>query len=192
MEINEQNLLQRFLAGDDEAYSQIYQKYIQELFSYGKGLNFNREIVKDAIQDIFYKVLCDRNLLVDVLNLKSYFFRALRNRLYNMNRQLTPLEEIEEHEMTYSVKVTILDDLIAEEDRYALEQKIESLLNTLTDRQREAICLRFIHEMEYDEIAAILNMTVPSARNLIARAMDHMRKENILLLLLFVRIGINL
>lgn len=191
MEFNESEILIRFLKGEDDAYSQIYQHYVQELFAYGKGLGFNREVVKDTVQDIFCKILCERSLLANVQNLKYYLFRALKNRLFNLSRAPIIQETIDNYESTFYLKITILDDLIENEDRIALEQRLNSLLDTLTDRQREAICLRFIHEMEYDEIANLLNMTIPSARNLIARAIDHMRKESVLLLLLFLKIGIN-
>jgi len=188
----EEQLIKKFLDGDNQAYDWIYRTYAGEMLSYGKGLGFGREVLNDAIQDIFVKILYDRKLLADVRNLKCFFFRSLRNRLLNIMRSLPRQDEIEDATISFSVKVTILDQLIEDEERLALEKKVEILLNCLTDRQREAICLRFIHEMEYDDIAVLLNMTSPAARNLVSRAIDHMRKEDILLLLLFARCGINL
>jgi len=51
-----------------------------------------------------------------------------------------------------------LDSLIEEEERFELSQKIKLLLEQLTFRQREAVCLRYIYNMEYEEIADLLNM----------------------------------
>ncbi len=176
----EQEILKKFLSGDDQAYTWIYNTYAPDLFSYGKNLGFERSILKDAIQDIFFKILCDRKLLVGVKNLKFYLFRALRNRLINMKRKVPfPATDTPKNNTSFSIKVTILDQLIEEEERNELKVRIENLLNCLTERQREAISLRFIHELEYEEIAGILNMTSPSVRNLIARAIKRMRTEGV-------------
>ena len=53
--------------------------------------------------------------------------------------------------LEFSVRPTVLDELIAEEERNKIEKQIELYLNLLTGRQREAVYLRFIEEMEYEE-----------------------------------------
>lgn len=177
-----QDILKKFLSGDDQAYTWVYNTYSPDLFSYGKSLGFDKNILKDTIQDIFFKILCDRKLLAGVENMKFYLFRALRNQLINQNRRINiPSIETTKNEPPFFIKVTILDQLIEEEEREELRNRIENLLNCLTERQREAISLRFIHELEYDEIASILNMTSPAVRNLIARAIKRMRTEKMFL-----------
>ena len=174
-------LLESFLAGNDDAFSSIYKKYVDELFAYGTGLCFERETLKDAIQDIFCKLYFDKKGLRNVKQLKHYLFIMLRNRLIDihrtsMNLNLTDFHQ-SKYEMTFSIKSTILDDIIGEEERNNIQQRIDTLLNKLTDRQREAVYLRFIHEMKYEEIAVLLNMTLPAVRKLVARAMKSMRDE---------------
>lgn len=180
----EKNVLTQFLSGDDQAYTWIYNAYAPELFSYGKSLGFEKNILKDAIQNIFFKLLCNRKLLADVKNLKFYLFRALKNQLLNMQRgKIFPVNHNKQEEPSFSIKITILDQLIEEEEKNELKKRIEKLLNCLTERQREAVLLRFLHELEYEEIASILNMTQPAVRNLIARAIKRMRTDEIYLLL---------
>ncbi len=72
----ELNIINRFLHGDHEAYSLLYKEHVQELFSYGKALTSNDERLKDAIQDVFYKILSNPSSLKNVQNLK-YFLEAL-------------------------------------------------------------------------------------------------------------------
>lgn len=177
--MDERDVLKRFLLGDDDAYSLIYRTYIQDLFSYGRSFTKDNELLKDAIQDIFFKILCNRKLLEDVRNLKYFLFRSLKNRLIDLQKATVAKEELFPDDNLFSVKITILDDLIKEEERISIEHKIETMLNKLTSRQREAVCLRFIYEMEYDEIANLLNMNNPkSARNLVSRAIERLREEN--------------
>ena len=62
----ELNIINRFLHGDHEAYSLLYKEHVQELFSYGKALTSNDERLKDAIQDVFYKILSNPSSLKNV------------------------------------------------------------------------------------------------------------------------------
>lgn len=183
--INEdQALLRIFLAGDSNGFSAIYRKYVNELFAYGMGLGFDKEIVKDAIQDVFYKFYESKKHLKNVNNLKYYLFRMLKNHLLDIYRSKIYVSDIHTSELSFSIKTTVLDEMITEEERLALQTRIDHLLLTLTDRQREAIYLRFIQEMEYEEIGEFLNMTPQASRKLVSRAIKRMREEHIPLILL--------
>lgn len=80
----ELNIINRFLHGDHEAYSLLYKEHVQELFSYGKALTSNDERLKDAIQDVFYKILSNPSSLKNVQNLKYFLFKSLKNRLIDI------------------------------------------------------------------------------------------------------------
>lgn len=188
---HDSKILEQFLAGDDTAYTWIYKTYAPELYAYGKSFGLDRGSLNDAIQDIFVKILCNRNLVEGVANLKYYLFHALRNRMLNISRDTLKHGGSDVSEAALPIKVTILDQLIEDEERRALELRIENLMSCLTARQREVICLRFKHEMSYDEIASLLNMSAPSVRNLVSRAIKRMRDENILLFQILIFLHFN-
>lgn len=149
MDNRELNIINRFLHGDHEAYSLLYRDHIQELFSYGKALTGNDERLKDAIQDVFYKLLSNPAALKDVQNLKYFLFKSLKNRLIDIlkseMRQSQSGEAAAYEQIDFTINdVTVLDSLIEEEERLELSRKIKSLLNLLTPRQREAVCLRYM------------------------------------------------
>ncbi|WP_071146206.1 RNA polymerase sigma factor [Bacteroides ihuae] len=178
---DEQLLLNRFLKGNDKDFTLLYRHYVNQLMAYGIGWGIDRETLKDAIQDVFYKLYCNRKAFEGATNPKSYLIRALKNRIIDLqksNIKTTGLTELE-----FSVVPTVLDSMIAEEERETIEQQIQQYLNLLTGRQREAVYLRFIEEMEYEEIAEILDMTAPAARKLICRAIARIRTEEISLVL---------
>ena len=182
-----------FLNGDKNAYVLLYKKYVDELYTYGKAFTSNTEQVKDAIQDVFYKILCKKSLLENVHNLKCFLFISLKNRLIDMSRTVITVNENEYTMTRFTVNdVTVLDDLIEEENRREISRKIQSLLGQLTDRQREAVCLRYIYDMEYKEIAQILKMeNEKSARNLVSRAIQKLKLENTYLLFFLPLIKLN-
>ncbi len=49
-------VFQRFVDGDDAAFTFIYNKYVDLLLQYGRSLGFEKEVLKDAIQDVFVKL----------------------------------------------------------------------------------------------------------------------------------------
>ena len=77
----------------------------------------------------------------------------------------------------FSVEVSVLDTLIDEEERRRLKLMVEELLAELTPRQREAIYLRYVQGLDYEEIAQSLGMSADSVRKLVYRAMVSLRRR---------------
>ena len=175
----DQLLLISFLKGDNDAFSSIYNKYIDELFAYGVGLGFEREILKDAIQDVFVKFYVNKTQLKGIIQLKYYLFRMLKNRLFDIYKSIKREAKEEVTDLPFLIEPSVLDELVAMEEELALESEMKALLGVLTDRQREGVYLRFIQEMEYEEIGVLLDMTAPAVRKLITRAMKRMRDGNL-------------
>lgn len=172
-------LLNQFLKGDDVAFTILYNRYVNELLSYGKGLGFDSDGLKDVIHDIFCKLYVDRKLVKNIGNFKSYLFRALKNHLLNDLQKDTRNRPLEQGENDFLVKVTVLDEIIEAEDRFQIQATLDKCLSCLTGRQKEAIYLRFIQEMEYKEIGVLLDMTEHGARKLISRSLLRIRKQQI-------------
>ena len=176
--VGERALVQRFLDGDDEAFSVIYTTYVDELLSYGIGLGGDRETLKDIIHDIFTRLYYNKGYLKETRNLKAYLFRSLKNQLINFFKSQKFTLDIERENSEFSVTVTVLDQIINDEDRRVVQNEIEKYLSCLTGRQREAVYLRFIQELNYDEMAEIFDMTPHSVRKLISRAILRIRRQN--------------
>ena len=49
-------LIRGITNGNETSFATLYSKYVDVLFSYGVGLGYEREIIKDAIQDVFLKL----------------------------------------------------------------------------------------------------------------------------------------
>jgi RNA polymerase sigma factor (sigma-70 family) len=181
---DEDSLLARFLKGDDDAFALVYRKYANQLLSYGMGLGFDRETLKDAIHDVFCKLYANKHFLENIKSLRSYLLKSLRNRLINIHKAHTDTVCIDGNEPGFSVKVTVLDELIQHEDRVRVRNGIEKYLNCLTSRQREAIYLRFMQDLDYEEIAVLMDMSPHAVRKLTSRAIIRIREHNKLLLFL--------
>ena len=161
-----------------DAFSFINNFYVNDLLSYGVSLGFDEDTCRDAVHDIFCKILVDKKKLLNVNNLTSYLFRAVRNYLFNIQKKNCKISDSFFENIPFSTEVTTLESLINREDTEKLKQTVENLLNELTPRQREVIYLRYMQEMDYDEIALLMNINYNSARRLVYRSIDHLRSIN--------------
>ena len=147
-------------------------------------LGFEEQTSMDAIHDVFYKICIMNTNIFELSNIKSYLFRAVRNRLIDIKRVNKISDdnfEIEESEtnLPFQLNVTVEDEFIEKEDSEEIKRKVENVLNNLTDRQREIVFLRYIQEHSYEEIAEIMNMTIESSRNLISRSLTKLKETNL-------------
>ena len=176
--MNMDKLWQKFLKyGDDHSFSLIYNSHIDKLYSYGIHLGFHSELCKDAIQDVFYKLYLSSENLSGVNNIAAYLFTSLKNRLIDMSRKDSRIQKVELINQSFSIDVTILDDIIDAEKAVLLKNKVDELLASLTPQQREAVYLRYMHDLNYTEISELLDINPDSARKLMFRAMKKLREQ---------------
>jgi RNA polymerase sigma factor (sigma-70 family) len=158
----------------------LYRTYVNDLFAYAVSLGFDRDTSKDAVQDVFCKLCADRQLQDKVANVRLYLFSAMKNRLLDIRRTNHAVSEPSDEitELTdFTVRVSVEDEYIENEMYELLKQRVQRLMDNLTDRQREIIWLRFEQNLDYGEIAQLMNITGPSCRKLVHKAMEAMRKK---------------
>lgn len=165
------------LRGNDKNLIQfIYDQYANDLLSYGIKMGYHKEVLEDAIHDVFYKLCRSPQMLKQITELKFYLFRALKNRLLNIDKSTAKYVTTDLPEFNLSIKTDSLHLLIEAEEQIRVKEKINKLLQVLSDKQREIIYLRFIHEMTYDEIGELLTMTPASVKNVVYKAINKIRK----------------
>ena len=185
---NEQKIWEQIRTGDSKALALLFNNTIDRLYQFGIKFTDDNEIVKDCIQELFIKLHTNHANLPAVNNPLFYLFRSLKNKLIDMLQQKEKLVFFPTHELPFLLKLTY--DNPEEEKDEDIKEKFEKAISLLSDRQKEAVYLRFQAEMSYDEISVILNINYQSARNLIHRAIEKIRTE--INLKLFISILVNI
>ena len=166
-----------FRRGDDEAFSSLFDMYVDPLYKYGMKFVADEDFIKDTIQDLFINLYNKENLsMVD--NPQFYLCRALKNLILNriVKEKQMPTISIQELPFMVEYEMTGNEEDTTEEDGEIIE-KVKQIIEQLPPRQQEAIYLRFNLEMSYEEISEILDMNYQSARNLIHRAVKKIREN---------------
>ena len=170
----------RFKAGDDEAFRQFFDKYSDKLFSFGKTICKDRELVKDCIQDLFISIWVSRDRLSDVQSPKYYLLISLRRLIFKkLNiKEVISIDELNNIDLTAHEpnNETLLEQ---KEDTLAKSKLLNKVMAVLPARQKQAIYLRYYLELNYDEISDIMKVNYQVVRNLVYRGLQNIRKGNV-------------
>lgn len=162
-----------FLNGSDSALAYFYRIYAHKLFNYGRQIVPQNETVSDSIQDLFFELINKRKKLGKTTSIKNYLYASLRRRLIRHKEK-----NAKQISGEGKFEIGFFMDEHSPVDLFSSEQIsiIEKACNELPERQREAILLLYYEELDYEEIAKIMNIgKIRSARALVYRAIDSLK-----------------
>ncbi len=186
--MNQQQLWTAFQSGDEKAYTQLYQLHIQAMYRYGMSLVAASEaFVLDCVHDVFTELWAKRARLIIPDNIRHYLLKALKNRIVHLlerkERSTQSLDEADYETLWAEPNdLEILEELEAASTR---QQRLQQLIAQLPPRQQEALKLRFVENMDYNQIGEVLAVNQQSAKNLVFRAVEKLRGWIILPFLTF-------
>ena len=174
------NLWHSFQTGNSDSFTAIYNIYINQLIAYGFKLCPDQHTVHDSIQEIFIDLfLKPKKNKTDIKNLKAYLFIALRNRIYKRLQRNSRIETLdtstENVELDFQIEYSYQEKLEQDEISIEIKKLLKQATAKLPSKQKEIIYLKFEEGMKYEEIAAIMQISVESTRKLFYRAMLSLR-----------------
>jgi RNA polymerase sigma factor (sigma-70 family) len=162
--------------GSRDSISRIYFECFDLLFNYGLKHTKDRQIVEDAIQNLFSYLLKVRKTLGPVNNIVGYLVKSLRNQLLSdlkcQGRHLFT-DKIPEDSFNYFSSPEQI--IIENENDEHINKVIRCCIDGLTSKQQEILFLRFDHGLSYEEIAAITGLTIESCHTTIYRTVKTIR-----------------
>ena len=162
---------------NDELFKDIFRQYAKPLFYYAAKF-VGDEQAKDITQDLFAKLWSDQSLII-TKSLNSLLFTTIRNRC---------LQQLEKEKVRKKYVESVRSKLQSEElqfymnDRSSLieqelEDKLNEVLNKLTERCRQIFMLSRFENKKNKEIADELEISVKSVEKQISKALGTIRIE---------------
>lgn len=166
----------RFRSGDQSAFSEIYEEFIDSLFAYGSKITRDRELVKDCVQDIFVDLQRLQPNLHHPEYIEFYLFKSLKNAILrkakeNKRTNSLPIEEMVSFDLQFNIEQDAFD---LESDRFRIE-KLKTILQTLDPQKRELLFLKFSTGLNYVEIGNLLDLNPDTVKKQVYRTLDHLR-----------------
>jgi RNA polymerase sigma-70 factor (ECF subfamily) len=169
-------LMQRTAAGDERAFEELIERHQSLVISTVAKMLGDASAAEDLAQQVFIRVWQAAPRYTVTAKFTTWLLTITRNLVFNETRrrsraQLLPLE----HEDGTPREI---HDVGSVEPGHKLQENelqdaIEMAISSLPEQQRLALILRRYGEMAYEEIAAVLETTIPSVKSLLFRA----RKE---------------
>ena len=166
----------RFRLGDQAAFSEIYEEFIDSLFAYGSKITRDRELMKDCIQDIFVDLQRLQPKLHHPEYLEFYLFKSLKNAILHKANENKKISSVAVEEMgIFELKFNIEQDIFDLESDYHRIGKLKRILQTLDPQKRELLFLKFNTGLNYGEIGQLLDVKPDTVKKQIYRTLDHLR-----------------
>lgn len=180
---NKSLLLWAKLKNDDvNALGDLYDLYADDLFIYGMQFFSDKNQVMDAIHDLFLNLYKYRNNLASTDNVSYYLCRSLKNTiLKTSNKNFSVVHNNQQKSSSKSIE----DHIINEELQHERAFQLAKAVNVLSKTQKKGLFLRFTEGHSYEEIAAIMDVSVQTSRTIIYRAIKTLRQELLLVIYLF-------
>jgi len=175
--LQEKLLLYRVRAKKDpEAYGKIYDLYARRIYRFVYFKVSSVEEAQDITADVFLKAwsyLLDEKG-AEVRHLSALLYSIARNRVIDhyrsrSNKEALPLAE--------SAEEILADDRmdLKKVDANLDAKMLEKRMRSLKDEYREVLVMKYLDELETDEIARILGKTNGNVRVLLHRATEALR-----------------
>jgi RNA polymerase sigma-70 factor (ECF subfamily) len=137
----------------------------------------NRDLAKDALQEVFLEIWHYRKTIVDVSHTERYLVKVLKTILIKKLKKEYFLSYVFPEESIASSEQNIEDQIISTDTDKEKTGKLKRALSNLTKRQKVILQLHFYEGLSYKEIAEKLCINHQSVNNLAFRTMLRLRSQ---------------
>jgi RNA polymerase sigma-70 factor, ECF subfamily len=173
-------------AGDDTSFELLLQRYRRPLVNFLYRMVRDSTSAEDLAQEVFLRVYRARKDYAPNAKFTTWLFRIATNLALNAlrdgrHRQLEvsidqPMDygEEEQHVIEVRDKAPAIEQQLIERDRASM---IRQAVDALPEKQRAAVLLHKYMELDYAEIARILDCSESALKSLLFRAYEALRVQ---------------
>ena len=171
------DVVTRIRAGDARALETLFRAHYAALCEFAVRYVREKAAAEDLVQDLFADLWARRANWVVRGSLRAYLFSAVRNRALNL-RKRQAMEKDWERDESVSELPTLhprsdgVDEVLEREELLA---RVSAAVESLPERCRLVMHLRWRERMPHAEIAAVMGISVKGVENQITRGLDALR-----------------
>ena len=175
LRLEDRDLVLAYQAGDDEAFAELVREYRPQLLGHARRKLGCPEAAEDAVQEALVRALramprFNGNYLVG-----PWLHRILSNVCSDegnrLRREGEKAERYASNDQALNPPSSIEDELGLDID----DSELADAVDNLSAQYREALMLRFVEELSYEEVAAKAGVSEENARARVSRARNAVR-----------------
>ena len=176
--LRDEELIQKCLAGQTDAFGLIVQRYEKQIFSLAYRLCSNYDEAADMAQEAFVHIF----RMLDRFDMSKRFFpwmyRVAHNSCINyLNKRPQSGVSLDEYAEVITDDRTTESQPEAHYDNEELRQHIDEAIMSLPDNYREPVHLRYIENMSYQQIAEVMGVPVSTVETRLFRGRQLLQKS---------------
>jgi RNA polymerase sigma-70 factor (ECF subfamily) len=172
-------LMQLVGAGDAVAFEELVERHQRLVVGTVARMLGNNSEVEDIAQQVFVRVWRSAKRYVPRAKFTTWLLKITRNLVFNELRRRSRRTQVSLQVESEDEERPIKDERAKAPDAALLEQElqraIESAIAQLPETQRMAVVLRRYDDLSYEQIADVLDQSVPAVKSLLFRARTELR-----------------
>ncbi|MBD0383904.1 RNA polymerase sigma factor SigW [Paenibacillus sedimenti] len=169
--------------GDRNAFAELVELYKDKIFHLAYRMLNNKQEAEDAVQETFLRVYTNLHRYDENQKFSTWIFRIgtnlcidkLRRRknTYSLDAEMPDGEGNDYYAMLPSHEDTPEKQVIVSETQEQIREAIE----TLPEKYKSVVVLRYLHDMSLQEIGDVLQMPVTTVKTRVHRGREYLRKR---------------
>ena len=176
-------LMEKVRAGDMDAFRELVETHQHRVIGTVTRMLGDAHEAEDLSQQIFVRVWKSAPRWEPTAKFTTWLYTILRNLVFNECRRrarhkttsLDAATDDADHPQQFADgNVKAPDTAMLDEE---MQDAIERSIHELPEAQRMAVIMRRYQDVSYEEIAEVLDLTVPSVKSLLFRARTDLREK---------------
>jgi RNA polymerase sigma-70 factor, ECF subfamily len=165
-------LVDRVLAGDTRAYADLVARYRDRLARYAMRMLGNQSDAEEALQDAFVRGYRSLRRCTDGERFGPWLFGILVNRCRTHGRQRARREQ----RLAFDDRAVANARVQPVAEGLAWRETITWALDQLAPQHREALLLKHVEELSYEEMEKVTGARTPALKMRVSRAKEELRR----------------
>jgi RNA polymerase sigma-70 factor (ECF subfamily) len=169
--------------GDRRAFAELVELYKDKIYHLGYRMLNQKQEAEDIVQETFLRVFMNLEKYDENQKFSTWIYRIATNlcidRLrkrkpnYSIDAEMSDSEGTDWHSILSSDEAGPEEELILSETQLNIRDAIQ----TLPDKYKTVVVLRYLHDMSLQEISDVLEMPVTTVKTRVHRGREFLRKK---------------
>jgi len=167
--------------GDTSAFEKVIERHQALVAGTAARMLGSNSDVEDIAQQVFIRVWKSARRYVPRAKFTTWLLKITRNLVFNELRRAKRRAQIPLQSDPGAEEIQLKDETNPAPDASLLEDElqraIEEAIMQLPESQRMALVLRRYEQLSYEEIAGVLDLSVPAVKSVLFRARTELRSR---------------
>lgn len=183
--MTEQEIIKGLQNQQESAFKELVQNYQKQVVNTCFGIIHDRDDAEDVAQEVFIEVFRSVDKFRAESKISTWLYRIAVNRSLNFirdNKKRKWFQSFDDSAQNRNNELRSLVGSKSDTPEYELEKNeraamLHEAINSLPQNQKVAFTLSKYEDLSYQEISAVMNLSISSVESLLFRAKKNLQKK---------------